>query len=447
MKFPDSQSKSAALFARARRVMPGGNTRHMITFDPYLIYADRGQGCRVTDVDGNAYIDWINTFSALIHGYGHPAIQEAVTRQIERMTACILPTEVEIELAELLVERLPAVEQVRFANSGTEAVMVAVKAARGHTGRPLIVKCEGGYHGQYDFVEPSFLPTPDNWGPRERPAVMPFARGTPQGVLDNVVVIPFNELEIARALLEERASEIAGIIIDPYPARLGFTAADPGFLAALREFCDRNGSVLIFDEVFCNRASYHGAQGRAGVLPDLVTLGKIIGGGFPIGAVGGRAAVMAVFDNLAGPLAVSHSGTFTGNPIAMAAGVAAMRLLTPEMFDRLARQGDRLREGLNRQIHAAGLDMRANGFGSMTSLQLFRDPIRTYREFHLQSGAGYLRRMQDLHRYMLNEGILMATRGLMIGSTAMTDADIDETIERSGRAFVRFGTASSPSGA
>jgi glutamate-1-semialdehyde 2,1-aminomutase len=444
MQFPDPQSKSAALFARARRVMPGGNTRHMITFDPYVIYADRGQGCRVIDVDGNSYIDWVNTFSALIHGYGHPDIQAAVTRQLERMTTCILPTEVEIELAELLVERLPAVEQVRFANSGTEAVMVAVKAARGHTGRPLIVKCEGGYHGQYDFVEPSFLPTPENWGPRERPAVMPFARGTPQGVLDNVVVIPFNELEISMALLEERAHQIAGVIIDPYPARLGFTAAEPAFLQALREFCDRNGSVLIFDEVFCNRASYHGAQGRAGVLPDLVTLGKIIGGGFAIGAIGGRAAVMAVFDNLAGPLAVSHSGTFTGNPIAMAAGLAAMRLLTPETFDRLEQQGDRLREGLTRQIDAAGLAMRANGFGSMTSLQLFRDPIRTYREFHLQSGAGYLRRMQDLHRHLLNEGVLMATRGLMIGSTPMTDADIDETIERCGRAFVRFARAAAP---
>lgn len=447
MTFPDPASKSAALFARARKVMPGGNTRHMVTFEPYTIYADRGHGCRVTDVDGNTYIDWVNTFSALIHGYAHPVVSEAIIRQAERMTACILPAESEIELAELLVERLPAVEQVRFANSGSEAVMVAIKAARGYTGRPVIAKCEGGYHGQYDFVEPSFLPTPENWGPRERPAATPFARGTPRGVLDNVLIIPFNEPEIALALLEEHRADMAGIIVDPYPARLGFTAAEPAFLDALRSFCDRNRSVLIFDEVFCNRASYRGAHGCAGVHPDLVTLGKIIGGGFPIGAIGGRAAVMSVFDNLAGPPAVSHSGTFTGNPMAMAAGVAAMRLLTPEAFDRLARRGDRLRAGLVRQMRAAGLSMRANGFASMTSLQFFEEPIRTYRDFHTRSGAGYLKRMMALHRCMLNEGVLMATRGLMIGSTPMTDADIDETIERSGRAFARFAEQASATAA
>jgi glutamate-1-semialdehyde 2,1-aminomutase len=438
MSFPDQGSKSAALFARARRVMPGGNTRHMITFEPYTIYADRGQGCRVTDVDGNTYLDWINTFSALIHGYGHPVVHEAIVRQAAKMTTCILPAESEIELAELLVDRLPAVEQVRFANSGSEAVMVAIKAARGHTGRPVIAKCEGGYHGQYDFVEPSFLPTPDNWGPPERPAATPFARGTPQGVLDNVLIIPFNEPEIALALLEEHAANLAGIIVDPYPARLGFTAAEPAFLQMLRGFCDRNRSLLIFDEVFCNRASYHGAHGHAGVDPDLVTLGKIIGGGFPIGAIGGRANVMSVFDNLAGPPAVSHSGTFTGNPMAMAAGVAAMRLLTPEVFERLERQGDRLRAGLTRHMRASSLRMRASGFASMTSLQFFTEPARTYREFHTRSGPGYLKRMLSLHRHMLNEGVLMATRGLMIGSTPMTDADIDETVERCGRALAKL---------
>jgi glutamate-1-semialdehyde 2,1-aminomutase len=447
MTFPDPASRSAALFARARKVMPGGNTRHMITFEPYTIYADRGQGCRVTDVDGNTYIDWVNTFSALIHGYGHTAVNDAIVRQAGRMTACILPAESEIELAELLAERLPAVEQVRFANSGSEAVMVAIKAARGYTGRPVIAKCEGGYHGQYDFVEPSFLPTPETWGPRERPAAAPFAKGTPQGVLDNVLVIPFNEPEISLALLEERKTDLAGIIVDPYPARLGFTAAEPAFLDTLRAFCDRNRSILIFDEVFCNRASYQGAHGRAGVNPDLVTLGKIIGGGFPIGAIGGRAGVMSVFDNLVGPPAVSHSGTFTGNPMAMAAGLAAMRLLTPDAFDRMERQGDRLRAGLTRQIAAAGLRMRANGLASMTSLQFFEEPIRTYREFHARSGPGYLKRMLALHRCMLNEGVLMATRGLMIGSTPMTDADIDETIERSGRAFARFAADATASAA
>ncbi len=436
--FPLNDSRSAHLFQRAGRVMPGANTRHMITFGPYILYADRGNGCRITDVDGNVYLDWVNNFSSQIHGYGYAPILEAVHAQVERMACCILPTESEIELAEIIVDRMPGVEKVRFTNSGTEAVMVAVKGARALTGRGKIAKCEGGYHGQYDLVEASFLPTPETWGPRERPASPPFGAGTPQSLLDQVVVIPFNNANTTVALLEENASELAAVIIDPIPARLGFTPADLDYLRALREFCSRSGAVLIFDEVFCNRAGYHGAQGRLGVVPDITAMGKIIGGGFPIGAVGGSDAAMAVFDNLAGPLKVSHSGTFTANPVSMVAGIASLRGLTPEVFERLERQGDRLREGLTRSFRALGLDMRANGLASMTSLQFFVEPARDYRDFHNKSGAGYLQRMQNLHRRMLNDGVLMATRGMMIGSTAMSDDDIDETVERTHRALAAF---------
>jgi glutamate-1-semialdehyde 2,1-aminomutase len=436
--FPDPRSKSAQLFERARRVMPGANTRHMITFGPYLIYGAHGEGCRLTDVDGHVYLDWVNNFSAQIHGYGYPPIVEAVKAQVDLMACCVLPDESEIELAEIIVDRLPGVEQVRFTNSGTEAVMVAIKAARALTGRGKIAKTEGGYHGQYDLVEGSFLPTPETWGPRDRPAATPFAAGTPGSLLDQLVVIPFNDPAAAVAILEAQASDLAAVLIDPIPARLGFTQADPAFLAALRDVCDRTGAVLIFDEVFCNRAGYHGAQGRVGVTPDLTAMGKIIGGGFPIGAVGGSVKAMSVFDNLAGPLAVSHSGTFTGNPVSMVAGVAGMRALTPEVFARLEQQGDRLRAGLNAQIASAGLDMQAGGVGSMTSLQLFSSPPRDYRDLHLRSGPGYLDRLRALHRLMLNEGVLMATRGMMIGSTPMTDADIDETIRRAGRALRAF---------
>jgi glutamate-1-semialdehyde 2,1-aminomutase len=436
--FPDPSSKSAKLFERARRVMPGGNTRHMITFGPYLVFAEKGEGCRLTDVDGNVYLDWVNNFSGQIHGHGAPFVMAAVRDQLERLTSCILPTEPEIELAEMLVERIPGIDQIRFANSGTEAVMVAIKGARAHTGRTRIAKCEGGYHGQYDLVEASFLPTPENWGPIERPAVTPFAHGTPPGLLDSVTVIPFNELEISLRLLEENAADLAAVIVDPIPARLGFTRASRAYLDMLRDFSTRNGTVLIFDEVFCNRVGYHGAQGLVGVVPDMTVLGKIIGGGFPVGAVGGKASVMAVFDNLAGPLRVSHSGTYTANSITMTAGIAAMRALTPDVFDRLSRQGDRLRAGLTEKLVAAGLNMRANGLASMTSLQFFIDPIRTYREFHIASGEGYLARIQKMHRALLNEGVLMATRGMLIGSTPMTDADIEETIERCGRGFIAF---------
>ncbi len=436
--FPEPTSKSAALFARARKVQPGANTRHMITFGPYIVYGHHGAGCRLTDVDGNVYLDWVNNFSTQIHGYGYRPILDAVQAQVERMACCILPSESELDLSELLVERMPGVEQVRFTNSGTEAIMVAIKGARGLTGRSKIAKAEGGYHGQFDLMETSFLPTPDTWGPAERPAAPAFGAGTPKSLTDQVVVYPFNDTASTLALLEENAAELAAVVVDPFPARLGFAPADKAFLQALQDFCDRNGSVLIFDEVFCNRVGYHGAQGRAGVIPHMTVLGKIIGGGFPIGAVGGSTAAMSVFDNLAGPLKVSHSGTFTANPVSMVAGAAAMRGLTPEVFERLERQGDRLRSGLARIFADLGLQMRANGVASMTSLQFFTEPARDYRTFHARSGDGYLQRMQALHRLMLDEGVLIATRGMMIGSSAMTDDDIDETLQRSQRALRRF---------
>lgn len=439
--FPDPKSRSAQLFERARKVMPGGNTRHMITFAPYIVYGARGEGCRLTDVDGNVYIDWVNNFSAQIHGYGYRPIVDAVKAQAERMLCCILPDRAEIELAEIITARLPGVEQVRFCNSGTEAVMVALKGARAVTGRSRIAKTEGGYHGQYDLVEASFLPTPENWGPATRPAAPPLGRGTPQSLLDQAVIIPFNDAESTLTILEEHAGELAAVIIDPIPARLGFVQADRAYLQSLRDYCTRTGTVLIFDEVFCNRVGLHGAQGHVGVTPDMTVLGKIIGGGLPVGAVGGTTAAMSVFDNLAGPLKISHSGTFTANPMTMVAGIASLQGLTPAVFERLAAQGDRFRAGMAARIREAGLTMQASGVGSMSSLQFFVGPARNYREFHIKSGAGYLQRMQRLHREMLNEGVLTATRGLMIGSTAMTDADIDETLERAGRALQRFAAA------
>ncbi len=435
MTFPLSESKSAQLFERARHTMPGGNTRHMITFGPYIIYADRGEGCRLWDVDGNQYIDWVNNFSSHIHGHASPEIISALSEQLKGLMSCILPAEAELELAELLVDRFEGLEQVRFNNSGTEAVMVAIKAARAYTGRSKIMKTEGGYHGQYDLVETSFLPTPETWGDESCPSVLPFAKGTPQSLLDEVVVVQFNKTEATRELIREHADELAAVIIDPIPARLGFTRASKEYLEMLREETRRYGIVLIFDEVFCARAGYNGAQGEIGVIPDLTTLGKIIGGGLPVGAVGGTREVMSVFDNLAGPLKVSHSGTFTANSMTMVAGLTAMRMLTPEVFEKLAGQGKRLRDGLNREMEAAGFIGRANGEASMSSIQLFQQPANTYRDFVHQSGPGYLQRMLRLHRHMLNQGVLMATRGLMVGSTAMSDADIDETIEKSGQAF------------
>jgi len=436
--YPDPTSRSAALFERAKIAMPGGNTRHMTTFAPYIVYAERGEGCRLWDVDGNEMIDWVNNFSCQIHGHNPPQIVNALIGQLNGLMSCILPAKAELKLAELLIDRIPGIKKIRFNNSGTEAVMVAVKAARAYTNRAKILKTEGGYHGQYDLVETSFLPLPDNWGSEEKPSVLPFARGTPQSLLDEVVVAPFNNVEATRQLIRDNAAELAAVIVDPIPARLGFSRAMPEYLTMLREETRRHGILLIFDEVFCTRVGYHGAQGEIGVIPDLTTMGKIIGGGLPVGAVGGSNEVMSVFDNLAGPLKVSHSGTFTANSLTMVAGLTAMQMLTQEAFAQLAEQGDRLRNGLDQVIVATGFRGRISGEASMTSIQFAEQPIEDYRDLVRKSGSDYLQRMLRLHRHLLNEGVLMATRGMLIGSTVMTNSDIDETIDKAGRAFRSF---------
>src|SRR5215212_4337903 len=246
--YPDPKSASCATYDRALASLPGGNTRTTVSMKPYPIYAARGAGCRVWDVDGNEYIDCINNFTSLIHGHAHPSLVEAAKRQLALGSAFGLPTESEVDLAELLVSRLPSVEQVRFANSGTEAVMMALKAARAHTGRPKIAKCEGAYHGSYDYAEVSLDPTPEGWG-RNAPVSGACAKGTPDNVVADVVTIPFNDAEAAVSLVREHGKELAGVLVDPMPNRAGLAPADKNYLDALRRVTRENGALLIFDEV------------------------------------------------------------------------------------------------------------------------------------------------------------------------------------------------------
>lgn len=285
--YPDATTRSALLFERARHVLPGGNSRHSIFFSPYPLYAVRGTGARVTDVDGVERIDFINNYTSLIHGHSHPRIKDAVVDQLGRLTAVGLPTESEICLAELLIERLPSVEQLRFTNSGTEAVMFAIKAARAFTGRPKIAKIEGCYHGSYDFAEISQTATPESWGPAQRPASVPVAAGEPQSVLDEVIILPWNDIAASRALIRKHASSLAAVLIDPMPSRIGMIEIDSGYAAMIREETRSIGALFILDEVLAFRLGYNGAQTRYNITPDITCLAKIIGGGFPVGAVGG----------------------------------------------------------------------------------------------------------------------------------------------------------------
>jgi glutamate-1-semialdehyde 2,1-aminomutase len=322
-------SPSAKLYARALRVLPGGVSRNTVLRKPYPLYADHAKGCRVTDIEGVERIDFANNMASLIHGHAHPEIVAAVTEQLSKGTAFTLATEIEIRYAEHLVGRNDAFEKVRFVNSGTEAVMGMLKAARAFTGRFKIAKVEGSYHGLYDYAEVSQTAEPSNWGSESSPIAVPVAFGTPPGVLADVVVIPFNDPENAIRILDEHRGELAGVLLDPMPHRVGLVPASDAFVVALREWTEEDGSLLLFDEVITFRSSYGGAQEWYEVRPDLTAMGKLIGGGFPIGAIAGRAAVMEVMNPLADKLLFPHSGTFSANPVTMTAGLTAM-----EMYDR-----------------------------------------------------------------------------------------------------------------
>lgn len=427
--YPDSQSLSQGLFERAQAVMPGGNSRHTVHFDPYPVYCRRAQGAFVTDVDGNRYLDFINNYSALIHGHGHPKVVGAVIQQAAEVMAVGLPTPSEIFLAELLVERLPSVEQVRFANSGTEAVMFAIRAARAYTGRAKVAKVEGAYHGAYDHAETSMDPTPMNWGDPKRPLAVGHSQGTPKSILDDVIVLPFNDVENSRIVLDLHKAELAAVLFDALVSRMGFLEATPEYLRFLREWTLENKVVLIQDEVFSFRIGYHGAQGYYGVDPDMTVLGKIIGGGVPVGAVAGKKDFMAVFDHRNGGAQVPHGGTFNANPMAMVAGRATMELMTPHAFQHINDLGQKLRNGLQKSITERGVTAKVQGAGSMTCVMFDEGGYRDYRGF-LPAIARSVPTTLALHRELLNRGVLMIPYGGFITSTAMTESDIAQTVDR-----------------
>ncbi|MBO4227905.1 aspartate aminotransferase family protein [Bradyrhizobium neotropicale] len=423
--YPDNHRSSRDLYQRALKSLPGGNTRTTVFMKPFPIYAARGAGCRVWDLDGNEYIDCINNFTSLIHGHAHPVLIEAATKQLARGSAFGMPTESEVDLAELLAARLPSVEQARFANSGTEAVMMALKAARAYTGRRKIAKCEGAYHGSYDYAEVSLDPTPSAWG-GNAPVSVAYAKGTPENVLADVVTIPFNDVEAAVSLIREHGPELAGVLVDPMPNRAGLVPADKAYLEALRQVTREVGALLIFDEVISFRVGYHGAQGVWGIEPDLTTLGKIIGGGFPVGAIAGRKQFMSVFDPSSGKPALPHGGTFSANPVTMRAGLAAMELLDKAAFKRLDAIGQAVRDGIDAAFRRTGVPGRTVGLGSLLKIHFTDRNIRDYRSAYLNEAEA--KRQTVFNSGLLNRGIFMANYGLMALSLPMSDADVDQIV-------------------
>ena len=399
----------------------GGNSRQTVYSAPYPIYISAAKGSRVTDVDGVECLDFLNNHSALIHGHAHPDVIAAVAAQLQLGTCYAGPTETEVELAELICGRLPSVDRIRFTNSGTEAVMMAIKAARAYTGRPKIAKCEGAYHGTYDYAETSQVVGPDRWS--GDPSATALARGTPQGVVDDVVVIPFNDATAAERILTPQADQLAAILIDPMPNGCGLISATSGYLEFLRSFSDRHGILLVYDEIIAFRIGFHGAQGAYGVLPDLTTLGKIIGGGFPVGAIAGREAPMSVFDPRQSDVALPQSGTFNANPITMVAGLTAMRLLDESRMEALNALGETARAKLRDAFARSGFPGQVTGAGSLFRILLQARPLSDYRS--ALATEREKEQMARLNRYLLNHGIRMAPYGMGNLSTVITEDDVD----------------------
>lgn len=434
-----NQTVSAEIFERARHVMPSGYTRHLVVQKPNPTYAASGDGCWITDVEGNRRLDWVNNFSSLIHGHNKREIVDVLAAQAGRLMSAVLPTEWEVSLAEILCERIPSVERVRFMNSGTEANQIAIKAARAFTGKPKIAKMEGGYHGQFDLLEASFQSSPDNWGPAERPNATAYQVGHPQALLDLVTILPLNDIEATRAILRAEADQLAAVILDPQRLQLGMVAPHRPYLEMLREETEKLGIMLIFDEVWSLRAGYNGFQGEIGITPDLTTMGKIIGGGIPVGGCGGRQKFMSVFEVDEGDPKIKHSGTFTANPMAMACGTTSLRLLTPEVFARMAAQGERLREGLRAIRRDLGINAQVLGEGSLSGMTPTALPLNNYRELAYAFATEIAPKLPVIQKELIAEDLL-TMRGGFVGSTPMTDDDIDFTIAGTRRAWKRIMT-------
>ena len=415
--------QSIAAFEKSKVVTPGGSMRAAVFFAPHPPYALSGDGAWVTDVDGRRVFDCANNFFSLIHGHAFRPIVDALHKTIDKGTAFGLPTTAETDLAEELRRRAPRLEQMRFVNSGTEAVMFAIKAARAITGRPATAKFEGAYHGTYDHVEISLDSVPANWGDA-RPSRVAYAAGTPPAVVEDTVILRFNDVEGCRELLEANAQRLACVVFDPLASRVGMVPASEAFRDMLQNTCRRLGILLLLDEVISFRLGHGGAHGVFGLEPDLVALAKIIGGGLPVGAIAGPARNMAVFNHTEGKPLVSNGGTFSANPLTMAAGTVAMRAYDSEAVSRLNALGADLRLGVNEALKRDRLPAQMTGFGSLFRLHPLITPIVDYRSCY-QSPAQKTA-IGQIHFELLERGFLTTPNCSGALSTPMSRTDIGD---------------------
>ena len=418
-------TRSAALFEEAQRHLPGGVNSPVRVFRGVggtPLFIDRAAGSRVWDADGNEYVDYVASWGPLIAGHAHPEVVRAIQDAATRGTSYGAPTEVEVRLAALVKEALPSIELVRFVNSGTEATMSALRLARGATGRELIVKFDGGYHGHADGLLVQAGSGPMTLG-------APDSAGVPTSVAAQTLSLPYNDVAAIGAAFERHAGRIAAVIVEPIAGNMGVVPATPHFLQALRDLCTRDGAALIFDEVITGfRVDWHGAQALYAITPDLTCLGKIVGGGLPVGAYGGRRELMERIAPL-GP--VYQAGTLSGNPLAMAAGIATLELLrTPGTYESLDRLARRLEAGLGDAARNADIPFTSNRVGSMLTGFFASSPVSDYASAKRADAERYAR----FFHAMLDRAVYFAPSQFEAAfvSLAHSEADVDRTIAAAG---------------
>lgn len=416
-------AKSKKLFAEAKKVIPGGVNSPVRAFksitDMDPLFIDRGEGAMIYDVDGNGYVDYVGSWGPLILGHRHPEVVEALSKCLEKGTSFGAPTELETELAREIINAVPSIEMVRLVNSGTEATMSALRLARGYTGRNKILKFEGCYHGHADFLLIKA-------GSGALTTGVPTSPGVPPSTAENTINAPFNDIETCKKIFEMEGPDIAAVIVEPVAGNMGVVPPKPGFLEGLRKLTQQYGTLLIFDEVMTGfRVSYGGAQELYGVEPDLTCLGKIIGGGLPVGAYGGKKAIMEHVSP-AGP--VYQAGTLSGNPLAVTAGLTTLKVLKREgVYRQLEEKSARLAQGLKEAAREAGYPVTVNRVGSMLCTFFTEQPVTDYTTACSSDTEAF----STFFKAMLQQGIYLAPSQFEAAfvSLAHTDEHIEKTID------------------
>src|SRR6266536_959679 len=414
-EFEARTPRSRELFGRALDVFPGGDTRIVTSFEPYPAAIERAQGLKLVDLDGNEYADFLLNYTSLITGHRHPDVMAAATEAISRLTGVAAPTPGQIELAEELVSRVKSVERLRFTNSGTESTLISIWAARAFTGRPVVIKSIGGYHGS--------VPELDR-GVRTNA----FPPGVPK--FTPVRAVPFNDHDALEAAIEDAGDTLAAVLLEPVLGSGGIIPPEPGYLEQARKWTQKAGALLILDEVITFRLSRGGYQETAGIEPDLTAFAKIIGGGFAVGALGGRAEVMDVFGR-GGERSISHSGTFNGNPVTVAAGLKVLELLDNAAYAKLDRLGDKLARGLRDAIERTGVAAHVTHVGSLLNVHFTTAPVR---DFDSAQGADPVA-AAAFHLGLMNRGLFIAPRGMFALSTVTEERDVEKVVDAAADLF------------